>query len=117
MDEKKDEKKCYIEPNPSGPTVAVVIDSDRCVGCNSCVNICRIQTLLPNPEKGQPPIVDYPDECWYCGCCVEACPRGALEMKLPINQRIMFKRKETGEVYRLGADDCPKKSYFKPPVG
>jgi hypothetical protein len=36
---------------------------------------------------------------------------------LPINQRILFKRKESGEVFRLGADDAPSKSYFKPPVG
>ena len=74
-------------------------------------------TELPNPKKGQPPIVAYPDECWYCACCVEACPRGALEMHLPINQRIFFKRKETGEIFRLGGNESPQKSYFKPPVG
>lgn len=111
------EQTCYIEPNPSGPTLAVIIDPARCTGCNACVNICRIQTLLPNPERGQPPVVAYPDECWYCACCVEACPRGALEMRLPINQRIFFKRRETGQVFRIGADDCPPKSYFRPPVG
>ena len=109
--------KCYIVPNPTGPTMAVSIDPDKCVGCNSCANICRIQTRLPNPERGKPPIVAYPDECWYCACCVEACPRGALEMHLPINQRIFFKRKETGEVFRIGAKNCPSKTYFKPPVG
>ena len=111
------EDKCYIVANPSGPTLAVSIDPDRCVGCNSCVNVCRIQTLLPNPERGKPPVVAYPDECWYCACCVEACPRGALEMRLPINQRIFFKRKATGEIFRIGASDCPPKSYFQPPVG
>ncbi|MGM9606107.1 MAG: ferredoxin family protein [Oscillospiraceae bacterium] len=109
--------ECYVVANPSGPTLAVSIDPQRCVGCNSCVNICRIQTLLPNPVKGQPPVVAFPDECWYCACCVEACPRGALEMHLPINQRILFKRKETGEVFRIGADDAPPKTFFKPPVG
>ncbi len=108
---------CFIVPNSTGPAVAVSIDPGRCVGCNSCVNICRMQTLLPNPVKGQPPVVAYPDECWYCACCVEACPRGALEMHLPINQRILYKRKETGEVFRIGSDDCPPKCYFKPPIG
>ena len=107
----------YIVPNPTGPTKAVSIDEKFCVGCNSCADICRVQTLLPNPEKGKPPVVAYPDECWYCACCVEACPVGAIEMHLPINQRIFYKRKETGEIFRLGADDCPAKSYFKPAVG
>ncbi|MBE6017614.1 MAG: 4Fe-4S dicluster domain-containing protein [Lachnospiraceae bacterium] len=107
----------FVFPNPTGPTSAVSIDAELCVGCNSCANICRIQTILPNAEKGKPPIVAYPDECWYCGCCVEACPTGALEMRLPINQRIMFKDRESGEVFRLGTKDAPQKTFFKAPYG
>ncbi len=111
----KDE--AFIESNVTGPTIAVVIDEDLCIGCNACANICRMQTILPNPEKGKPPIVAYPDECWYCACCVEACRTGALHMNLPINQRIFFKRKDTGEVFRIGGDESPDKSYFKAPFG
>ncbi len=62
----KDE--AFIESNVTGPTIAVVIDEDLCIGCNACANICRMQTILPNPEKGKPPIVAYPDECWYSAC-------------------------------------------------
>lgn len=111
------EGKIYIAQNPTGPTHAVLIDPEVCCGCNSCATICRVQTILPNPVKGREPLVVYPDECWYCACCVEACPTGALTMNLPINQRIFFKRKETGEVFRLGGADSPSKSYFKPPIG
>lgn len=107
----------FIFPNPTGPTQAVSIDSDICIGCNSCADICRIQTILPSPVKGQPPVVAYPDECWYCGCCVEACPTGALQMRLPIGQRILFKDKETGTIFRLGTQDAPDKSFFKAPFG
>lgn len=107
----------YIVPNPTGPASAIEIEEELCIGCNSCANICRIQTILPNPEKGRPPIVAYPDECWYCGCCVEACPTGALAMRLPINQRILFKDKQSGELFRIGADDAPQKSYFRAPFG
>ena len=109
--------KIYMIPNVTGPTEAVTIDPDICVGCNACVDICRVQTIMPNPVPGQPPVVIYPDECWYCACCVEACRTGALTMNLPINQRIFFKRKETGEIYRLGQSGAPMKSYFKPPFG
>ena len=107
----------FVYANPTGPTRCVSIDASRCVGCNACANICRMQSILPSHIPGQPPVVAYPDECWYCGCCVEVCRTGALEMNLPINQRIFFKRKETGEVFRLGGADSPEKSYFKPPYG
>lgn len=102
-------------PNVTGPTEAVTIDEKLCVACNACVNICRMQTLMKNPVAGKCPIVAYPDECWYCACCVEACRTGALHMNLPINQRILFKRKSTGEVFRLGGAEAPRKSYFRPP--
>lgn len=110
-------KTAFVHANPTGPTCAVTINPEICVGCNACANICRMQTIIPNAEPGKPPVVAYPDECWYCGCCVEACRTGALEMNLPINQRIYFKRKETGEVYRIGSKEAPEKSYFETPCG
>lgn len=113
----RSQDKVCVLPNPTGPTLAAEIDPEICIGCNACANVCRTQTLLPNPEIGKPPIVAYPDECWYCGCCVEACRTGALEMHLPINQRIFYKRKETGEVFRLGGAEAPMKTYFIPPYG
>ena len=63
-----EETSVYIVPNPTGPTVAVEIDPEKCVACYACAKICRTQTLLPNPEIGKPPVVAYPDECWYCAC-------------------------------------------------
>lgn len=117
MEEKKVMNDAYIVPNPTGPTVAVSIDPELCIGCNDCANACRIQTILPNPEPGKPPVVVYPDECWYCGTCVEVCRTGALEMRFPINARIFFKNKETGEVYRIGTKNTPDKSYFEEPLG
>lgn len=106
-----------VFPNPTGPTLAVSIDESLCIGCNACAIICRMQTILPNSEPGKPPVLAYPDECWYCACCVEACRTGALRMNLPINQRIFYKRKQTGEIFRIGSAECPPKSYFLPPLG
>ncbi|MCD7863776.1 MAG: 4Fe-4S dicluster domain-containing protein [Lachnospiraceae bacterium] len=111
-----EEKKVYLVPNVTGPTEAVTIDPDICVGCNACADICRVQTIMRNPVPGQPPIVAYPDECWYCSCCLEVCRTGALHMNFPINQRILFKRKETGEIFRLGEDGL-EKTYFHTPYG
>jgi NADH-quinone oxidoreductase subunit F len=64
-----------------------------------------------------PPIVLYPDECWFCGTCVEECPvAGAIRMEHPLNQKVGWKRKETGELFRVGMKNPPP-PYTKPPIG
>ena len=109
--------KAYLVPNPIAPTQPVIIDPEKCDGCNECYHVCRTQTLMPNPVEGQPPLIIYPDECWYGACCVKACPKDAIKLNYPINQRLFFKRKKTGEVFRLGGPDSPPQSYFEPPEG
>jgi NAD-dependent dihydropyrimidine dehydrogenase PreA subunit len=110
-------KKAYMVPNPMTPCQAIFIDPELCTGCNSCVDVCRTDVLLPNLEKGKPPIVMYPDECWFGGCCVEECPvPGAIRMVQPLNQRTGWKRKETGEYFRIGMKNPPPPN-TRPPVG
>ena len=96
--------KTYAVPNPPTPNRAIDFDPGLCTGCNQCVEICRSDVLIPNPEDKKPPIVLYPDECWYCGCCVLECNRpGAITMLHPLNQSIsvVWKRKDTHENFRL----------------
>ena len=38
-------------------------------------------------------------------------------MRQPIGRRILFKRKTTGELFRIGQKNPPVKSYFYPPQG
>lgn len=109
--------KAYRVPNPMTPNQAIFIDPKHCTGCNTCVNVCRTDVLLPNVEKGKSPMAMYPDECWFCGCCVEHCPvQGAIRMEHPLNQRIGWKRKQTGEYYRIGMLNPPTPN-SRPPVG
>ncbi|MBQ8973049.1 MAG: 4Fe-4S binding protein [Clostridia bacterium] len=69
----------------------IAFNAEKCVGCNRCVNICQVDIMLPNPEKGKPPVVVYPGECYYCGCCVMVCPReGAISLEHPIMNRAKF---------------------------
>ena len=105
-------------PNPPTPNRAIAFDPAFCNGCNQCVEICRSDVLMPNPEKGQPPIVLYPDECWYCGTCVMECARpGAITMLHPLHQSIsvVWKRVETGEIFRLGMRN-PAPPNTRPPA-
>jgi NAD-dependent dihydropyrimidine dehydrogenase PreA subunit len=112
-------KKVYMKPNPPLPSRAVEINSVTCTGCNMCVDICPHDLLMPNPVKKQPPIVLYPEECWSCGSCVEECPfEGVITMHHPLKQNVSvrWKRKKTGEIFRLGMKNPPAPN-TRPPSG
>jgi NAD-dependent dihydropyrimidine dehydrogenase PreA subunit len=73
----------------------IIIDQDKCIGCNKCVNICQVDVLIPNIKKKKPPVVLYPGECWYCGCCVMECPvEGAIKLRHPLMNRARWIAKE-----------------------
>jgi NAD-dependent dihydropyrimidine dehydrogenase PreA subunit len=108
--------QAYMVTNPVTPCQAIVIEDELCTGCNMCVSVCRSGVLVPNPKKGEPPIVLYPDECWFCGCCVDHCPKaGAIRVNHPLNQRVGWKRKDTGEWFRIGMKNPPP-PVTRPPV-
>lgn len=110
-------REAALVPNPKTPSAAVLIDGSLCTGCNSCVEACRTEVLVPDPKGDGPPLVMYPDECWFGGCCVAACPvEGAIRMEFPLNQRVGWKRKETGEHFRVGMKNPPAPN-TRPPVG
>ena len=108
---------------PRAVTPYVVFDPNACTGCPElkepmCVRSCRMDMILPNPEKGRPPIVTYSDECCDCGCCVHACPRfleGAITMNWPLIQVVRWKRRDTGQHFRIGMPNPPPANP-KPPV-
>ena len=96
------EDKVYAVPNQPTPSTPVIFDAELCIACNKCVEVCQMDVFIPNPEKGKPPIILYPDECWYGGSCVDFCPvEGAIRMNHPLMQRVRYKRKETGEHFRI----------------
>jgi len=65
---------------------------------------------------GQQPVITYPDECWFCGACVEVCPvEGAISLNYPLNQRVIWKRKATGEFFRIGMKNPPPPN-TRPPI-
>jgi NAD-dependent dihydropyrimidine dehydrogenase PreA subunit len=80
----------------------VTFDPEICNGCNRCIEVCQVDILVPNPEKGGFPVIAFPGECWYCGCCVAECPLpGAVRLNhLPQNS-VHWKRRTTGEDFYL----------------
>lgn len=74
---------CSAEP--------LLFNDELCIGCNRCMNVCQVDIMIPNPEKGKHPLVLYPGECYYCGSCVMECPRkGAVRLQHPVMNRAKF---------------------------
>lgn len=112
-------EKVYMVQNVPTPEKPVEFDEEVCDGCNLCIEACMMDVLVPNPEKGKPPIVLYPDECWYAGSCVKECPKrdeGAIRFNWPVMLKMRWKRKETGEHFRVGMANPPAPN-TRPPVG
>jgi NAD-dependent dihydropyrimidine dehydrogenase PreA subunit len=109
-------ENAYVVSNPVTPCKVIVFDAELCTGRNQCLEVCRTDAMIPNPEDGKPPIVLYPDECWFCGCCTAHCPNlGAITVEYPLNQKVGWKRKDTGECFRIGMKNPPPPN-TKPPV-
>jgi NAD-dependent dihydropyrimidine dehydrogenase PreA subunit len=86
-------KKILLHPETAA-LKPLKFDSEICDGCNRCVDVCQVDILLPNPNKGKPPVVVYPGECWYGGCCVAICPKpGAIRLNMPLMNRVHWKKK------------------------
>lgn len=62
--------RCLWCHNPEGQFLKkeMVIWDDRCIGCKTCVKICRNSAI------------DNPENCILCGECVEECPAEAREI-------------------------------------
>ena len=54
--------------------MAAKVDSEKCVGCESCVGACPVEAISMNDGKAQV----NADTCVDCGTCADACPTGAI---------------------------------------
>ena len=98
-----------FDQSQRGVGALIVLDAALCIGCNTCVEVCRQHIFLPDTEqKKSPPSLVNIEECWFCGVCALSCPvPGALKLIHPLMQRVGWKRKESGEYYRIGMKNPP----------
>ncbi len=54
--------------------MAAKVDSEKCVGCESCVGACPVEAISMNDGKAQV----NADTCVDCGACVGTCPAEAI---------------------------------------
>lgn len=66
-------------PLPQGaPYGAVVVDTDACTLCLSCVSLCPSGALGENPDM--PQLRFQEDACLQCGLCSNICPEKAITL-------------------------------------
>lgn len=58
-----------------------------CKGCSICYNGCPVDAITMEEKI---PHFDY-DKCIRCYCCQELCPEGAIELKIDMSKKIIFK--------------------------
>ncbi|MEX0287265.1 MAG: 4Fe-4S binding protein [Paracoccaceae bacterium] len=64
-------------PLPDGaPYGAVLVDTDSCTLCLSCVSLCPSGALGDNPDL--PQLRFQEDACLQCGLCANICPEDAI---------------------------------------
>ena len=64
-------------PLPEGaPYGAVLVDTDACTLCLSCVSLCPSGALGDNPDL--PQLRFQEDACLQCGLCANVCPEDAI---------------------------------------
>ncbi|EGB14270.1 4Fe-4S ferredoxin iron-sulfur binding domain protein [Pseudodesulfovibrio mercurii] len=54
---------------------SLALDTDKCVGCGSCVDVCPHRILAVRERKTT--ILDF-DACMECGACARNCPVEAI---------------------------------------
>ena len=69
----------FVAGKAMGIIMSIRIDSDKCVGCLRCADVCP-GTLIS--EKDDKAYMKYPDLCWGCVSCVKECNVGAIKFFL-----------------------------------
>jgi len=78
---------------PEGaPYGAVLVDTDACTLCLSCVSLCPSGALGDNPDK--PQLRFQEDACLQCGLCANICPEDAItyETRLDLTDAALTQR-------------------------
>lgn len=68
-----------------------IINKEKCISCQTCVQICTMDVFGANYEKGVPE-VQYPTECWHCRACVLDCPVNAIDLRYPIQMSYSYSK-------------------------
>jgi MinD superfamily P-loop ATPase len=61
-----------------------VVDTDACIACGRCEQVCRFDAIAPAPAPDGAYLVDA-IACEGCGLCLQVCPADAIAMEPVVN--------------------------------
>jgi ferredoxin len=66
-------------PSKGSPWGTVVVDTQKCTLCLSCVGACPQSALADNPDRPQLRFIEK--NCVQCGLCETTCPEQAISLQ------------------------------------
>lgn len=63
----------------NAPYGAILVNTDACTMCLSCVSLCPSGALIDNPDL--PQLRFQEDACLQCGLCANVCPENAITLQ------------------------------------
>jgi len=72
-----------LAPLPPEPEYRghVTVDTERCVGCGGCADVCPARCVLVTDLDARRRVIRrHLDRCLLCGRCQDACPYDALHL-------------------------------------
>ncbi|MEO1138524.1 MAG: 4Fe-4S binding protein [Pseudomonadota bacterium] len=91
----------------NAPYGAVMVDTDACTLCLSCVSLCPSGALVENPDR--PELRFQEDACLQCGLCANICPETAITYEPRLNLRdealtqVVLNEEDPAECIECGA--------------
>jgi len=94
-------------PNGS-PFGAVVVDTDTCTLCMSCVSVCPSGAMGDDKERPRLTFLEW--NCVQCGICERACPEDAISLnaRLLLNAEKRMRARTVNEESPFHCIDCGK---------
>jgi NAD-dependent dihydropyrimidine dehydrogenase PreA subunit len=71
-------EELFNESRPIPLTHNVIVDEDKCVGCEECVDVCPVEVFEMEDGKSKPVNAE---ECLGCESCVEVCEESAITIE------------------------------------
>ena len=73
LEQQKRQLNNRITQLESGRKAVAVVDSEKCTGCGTCVDVCPVNAIQVNEQA-----VVNAETCTGCAACVLECPNEAI---------------------------------------